>query len=87
MKAVIEYFVLFPNVGTEVGQDNYKIALAEFNVILTLINISCGKENLRDFLQGQDLTSFVYGFGANHMWVHQVVDGQPLKDRLMIVEF
>jgi hypothetical protein len=87
MKAIIENFVLFVNVGTEMGQDNYLTALSEFNIILTFIKMSCGKENLRSFLKDQSLNYFVYGFGSSHMWVHQVVDGEPLKDRLMIVEF
>lgn len=87
MKVIIENFILFANVGTEVGHDEYKLALSEFNIILTLVKMSCGKENIREFLKDQNLTSFVYGFGSSHMWVHQVVNGEPLKDRLMIVEF
>lgn len=87
MKAIIENFVLYNNAGEEVGKENYQMALIEFNLILTLVKMACGKENLRDFLSDQKITNFVYGFGSSHMWVHQVVDGGPLKERLMIVEF
>lgn len=87
MKAIIENFVQYENAGTEVGKENYQMALIEFNLILTLVKIACGKENLRDFLVDQKITNFVYGFGSSHMWGHQVVDGEALKDRLMIVEF
>lgn len=87
MKVTIEYFVLFTNAGTEVGSDNYKMALLEFNIFLTLIYSSYGMENLRGVLKTLTFTSFVYGFGASHMWLHQIVDNKPLKERLLIVEF
>ncbi len=88
MKVTIEHFVVKTEFSPY-GNDNYHEALGEFNNILCVINLALDGSNLRDLMlvQKSYITNFSYGFGSNHMWVHQIIDGNVSKNRLLIVEF
>ena len=87
MKTIIESFIIKTEFNPDV--DNFREAMFEFNVILCLINMALDGFNLKDLMLNQKpyITNFSYGFGASHMWVHQIINGEVSKNRLLIVEF
>jgi len=46
-------------------------------------SVECLKYEAQTFLE--QMTHFKYGFGSNHMWVKQVVLGETLDTRILII--
>ena len=65
------------------------IVCLEFTGICNLIAQSQNEVELRANFKkfGGNLIHFVYGFGSNHIWVHQVVDGVVNDKRIIYAKF
>ena len=81
MKAIIEnpVKVLFL-------QEAYEEALLEFNLILTRICNAENSDQLRSSMNLDRFRHYKFGFGGGHMWVKQVINGQP-KQQVIFVQF
>ena len=87
MKAIIERPVSLVNSkGLCFRDDIYSNYLFEFNRFLTLI-VNCKNEDeLRRRFRLEISDYFLFGFGSSHMWVKQIIDGEP-KQQLIFVQF
>jgi hypothetical protein len=83
MKATIENPVIYlPG-----NKDNWEDVKSEYFMILQSITTSDTFYGLRIQMSRLfGMRYFKYGFGTNHMWVHQVSENQTLKPRLIFVE-
>lgn len=86
MKATIENPVNIREDLAYVGDEKYFNILAEFNLLLTRINGAENVKQLKSFLSLDKYNYFKYGFGGSHMWVKQVINGQP-KQQVIFVQF
>ncbi len=91
MKTIIENMVAQPQ-----GMHPDNVALrneinSEFIAMLNGIKYAKNEAQLRHYfaIAGTfgGFKYFAFGFGGNHMWVKQIVDGEMQKDRVMFVEF
>lgn len=64
----------------------YNSTLLEFNLLLTRICNSENGEQLRSSTTLDNYEHFLFGFGGSHMWVKQIVDGEP-KQQVIFVQF
>lgn len=91
MKAIIENSVIFMN-----DDERNHNMLTSFNYILQAITTAKTEEDLRNNMDNvipyQYSRYFNWGYGSNHMWVHQKKvpsDGVVIDEtqRILIVEF
>lgn len=91
MKATVESSVKYNwDINTEEMNPLMTKQLNLFNLILMVVESAQNEMQLRgsmDVITDELNIHFAFGFGANHMWVKQVLNGVVLKDRLLIVEF
>lgn len=61
-----------------------------FNLILALIELSKNEGELRqsmEVMKSHTEPYFAFGYGSNHMWVHQKMGDKVSSTRLLIVRF
>ena len=84
MKAIIEKAL-----NTENTESNLRICI-EFAAIVNLILNAKDENVLRDVFKDPEIRKrtihFTFGFGGGHMWVKQIIDGEP-KQQVIFVEF
>lgn len=89
----VEYFIEF---SENLSSKMYDETLAEFNLILNnLYNAKRLSFPDTEYDQKSQTIAamkghynhFKIGWGANHMWVHQVIENVTIPHRLLIVEF
>lgn len=66
---------------------NTKFTMSRFRSLIAAIIDSDNEKELREEMNNMELYEYEYGFGSNHMWVHQKIGNKVLKDRLLFVEF
>lgn len=88
MKAIIENSVniINPKTGINFRENKYFECLSEFDLILTNITTAKNEEALRAHFKFGSYRNFKVGFGSNHMWVKQIIDGE-IKQQVIFVEF
>ena len=70
--------------GKKSVDNQIKDELFMFIQIITNCNTEAG---LRHFIRGgNNFTHFMYGFGGGHLWVKQIIDGEP-KQQVIFVQF
>ena len=81
MKAIIENPLDMSNFAV-----NMRISI-EFTAIITLITRSKTETELRGKVNNFKTKSefFLWGFGLSHMWVKQIIDGDP-KQQVIFVQ-
>lgn len=57
--------------------------LAEFNIIVSMIINSQNESELRNYFEPLKFKHFNFGYGHNHMWIHE----KNNQNRLLFVEF
>jgi len=81
MKAIVERPLTLTNI-----EDDDREILLTFNWILDSIHKSNGVAELRTFMVSRrSIKYFKWGFGSNHMWLHQ--RGINESDRILYVKF
>lgn len=77
MKAIIE-----SNIGFPKNMEKFM----EYHQILSNIISSSGEESLRFTMASHEYNFFSYGFGHNHMWVHERNGNEVSSTRLISVK-
>lgn len=86
MIVIVEHSIsLIDSKGIFIGSERYSNYLFEFNRLLTLICNSKNEEELRrNFRLEPNSDYFLFGFGSNHMWMKQIIDGEPRQQVLFV---
>lgn len=73
----------------ETTDGNLNPLMLEFNRLLIVLTNSITVDMLKYYmkLEFEKSKNFAYGFGSSHLWVKQIVNNRPTKNRLVIVEF
>jgi hypothetical protein len=84
MKAIVENQV---KIGTWTRQQKTDLYY-QFVVILNTITVCTNESDLRLLMNDRrDLfEDFIFGFGAHHMWVKQIIN-KEVKQQVIFVEF
>jgi len=89
----VEHFIEF---SENVLSSVYDETLSEFNLILnnlynakklSFMNETYDQRSQCVTAMKGTFKNFKVGFGTNHMWVHQTINGEMIPSRLLIVEF
>jgi hypothetical protein len=87
MKVVVENPVsLIDSKGQFLGEKEYANYLFEFNHFITLICNNKNEDELRRRFRLEVSDHFLFGFSRRHMWVKQIIDGEP-RQQVIFVEF
>jgi len=84
MKTTVETSLILESVD-----GNLTKLMIEFNKLLIICTGLSTETELRKLIKREfeNSVNFKCGFGASHMWVHQIVKGHVCGNRLLILEF
>ena len=83
MKVVIE-----TNLVTTLDEDYNKEVEKQFLDIIRTVAESEDEEELRKEMKNIKTYWFDYGYGSNHLWVHQIMPDSEIKnERIIFAEF